>query len=133
MPVAAVLTPNVHEAARMTGIPIDGVDGMVAAAEALRARGAAAVYVKGAGLGKRADDVLVDKKGVHWLRAERIETTSLHGTGCVFSAALTARLAKGMPLLDAVWRAKDFVERAIRSAPEVGHGTGPIDMSVAAD
>ncbi|MBK8979331.1 MAG: bifunctional hydroxymethylpyrimidine kinase/phosphomethylpyrimidine kinase [Planctomycetes bacterium] len=130
LPLAAVVTPNVHEAALLTGLPVRDRDGMLQAAFALRDAGAACVVVKGAALPDCASDVVVTAQDARWLDGERVTTTSLHGSGCAFSAALTARLARGESVLDALRGAKAWVTRALRSAPGLGAGVGPLDLLV---
>lgn len=132
VPRAFVLTPNVYEAAKLVEGGIEDEDAMVDAARALCAMGAEHVVLKGAGRLERADDVLVARDGtVEWLRGERIDARAQHGTGCVFSAALTALLARGGGVLDSARRAKEFVRRAIAAAPTLGQGpVGPVDAGV---
>jgi hydroxymethylpyrimidine/phosphomethylpyrimidine kinase len=72
-------------------------------------------------------DLLVDKHGVHEYRAARIVTSSTHGTGCTFSAAITAGLAGGLDLDHAVAGAREYVSRALAAAPRLGHGHGPLN------
>ena len=76
----------------------------------------------------RADDVHFGKGTARRLTAERVATTAVHGTGCVLSAALTAQLALGTPVDEAVIEAKKFITRAIRTEPGLGFGTGPVNM-----
>jgi hydroxymethylpyrimidine/phosphomethylpyrimidine kinase len=132
VPRAFVLTPNVHEAAALSGQVVDDDASMVAAGRALCALGAAHVVVKGGGRSGSADDVLVSAEGrVRWLRGSRIESRAAHGSGCVFSAALVAGLARGLGVEDAVRAAKDFVRRAIAAAVPLGRGPiGPLDTTV---
>jgi hydroxymethylpyrimidine kinase/phosphomethylpyrimidine kinase len=135
-PLARIVTPNIPEAERITGIEIKNVKDMETAARLIRALGARAVLVKGGHLseskGQRSDaeaiDVLDDGKNVLVLRAERIKTTSTHGTGCTLSAAIAACLAKGMNLQDAVIASKKYVTEAIRTAPGLGKGNGPVNI-----
>lgn len=126
LPLAAVVTPNLPEAEVLTGMAITSRDGMVAAARRLVALGAGAAVVKGGHLdGEPADDVYFDGEQVEWLRAERVQTRHTHGTGCTFSAAIAAGLARGMSLRTAVLQAKAFITLAIRKAPGIGAGHGP--------
>lgn len=127
LPLAAVVTPNVHEAERLLGTTIRTLEEAEAAARALHALGAAAVIVKGGHLEAEADavDVLFDGTEVHLLRAERIATPHTHGTGCTYAAAIAARLARGEGLLEAARRAKHYVTEAIRHALPIGGGHGP--------
>jgi hydroxymethylpyrimidine/phosphomethylpyrimidine kinase len=128
LPLAAVVTPNIPEAEVLAGRPIRTRDDRLAAARAIMALGARAVVIKG---GHSEDDpivdLLVDSQGVHEYRAARIVTTSTHGTGCTFSAAITAGLAMGLPLPHAVAEARDYLSRALISAPGLGHGHGPLN------
>ncbi len=132
LPLARVVTPNIAEAERITGLRIVDEEGMRRAARVMREMGARAVLVKGGHLPDQALDVLDDEGRVETFRAARIETTSTHGTGCTLAAAIAACLARGMNLADAVGAAKQFVTDAIRHAPGIGHGHGPINHSVAA-
>jgi hydroxymethylpyrimidine/phosphomethylpyrimidine kinase len=133
-PLATLVTPNLDEAALLLGGAVDSVTAMRAAAEALvREHGAGAALVKGGHLtGSTATDVLYTDG--RWVEVShpRLETTSTHGTGCTLSAAITALLAKGWALEDAVRGGLDFVHRALASAPGLGSGHGPLDHFVAA-
>ena len=132
LPVARVLTPNIPEAERITGLEIGGEEDMARAARAMREMGARAVLVKGGHLAGRALDLLDDEGRVQTFAAERVESTSTHGTGCTLSAALAACLARGMGLADSVGAAKRFVTEAIRTAPGLGRGHGPVNHSAPA-
>lgn len=132
LPLARVVTPNVPEAERITGLEIRDEQGMLEAARAMRAMGARAVLVKGGHLTGRALDLLDDEGRVRTFVAERIETTSTHGTGCTLAAGIAAALARGLSLEDSIEAAKRFVTDAIRRAPRLGHGHGPINHAVAA-
>jgi hydroxymethylpyrimidine/phosphomethylpyrimidine kinase len=128
LPLCTVVTPNTEEAAALTGLEVHDEAGMVRAAEALVARGAAAALVKGGHLrGGTVVDMLWDGQEMRSWRRSRIETTSTHGTGCTLSAAVAAGLARGRPLAEAVEAALDFVHRAIESAPRLGSGHGPLN------
>ena len=128
LPRAALVTPNLHEAAKLLGRPVESEDQMRDAARSVHDLGAAAVLVKGGQLpGEEAVDILYDGSEFVRLAAPRIDTPHTHGTGCTYSAAITALLARGETLVDAVRQAKDFISRAIASAPGLGHGHGPVD------
>lgn len=128
LPLAAVVTPNWHEAAALAGLPVADVAGARRAAQALRARGARAVLVKGgAGADGLSADLLLDADGELELPALRLASRATHGTGCTFAAALTAHLALGLPLREAALRAKAFIHHAIASAPGLGGGLGPVN------
>lgn len=133
LPLATVVTPNLPEAERLLGRTIDGLDAMTAAARDLAAFGARAVIVKGGHAQGHATDVFFDSATgtVRLLESPRLPTRNTHGTGCVFSAALTAWLAKGAPLEIAAARAKLFVTAAIRHGLALGHGHGPANVLAA--
>ena len=128
LPYAFLLTPNLDEAAAITGLVVNDRDSMIRAAEKLIALGAANVLVKGGHLEGDALDVLLTSSGeVHEYCAARLATPHTHGSGCTYSAAITAELAKGAALVDAVRLAKDFVTRAILTNPGLGGGQGPLN------
>jgi hydroxymethylpyrimidine/phosphomethylpyrimidine kinase len=133
LPLAALLTPNLHEAAALTGSrPIGTLAEMAAAAEAIRALGPQAVLIKGGHLPaeQEAVDLLYDGHSTVEFRQPRLDRTHTHGTGCTYSAAITAQLARGRSLPDAVLAAKAFITEAIRSAPGLGGGIGPLNHFV---
>ncbi|HYE93708.1 MAG TPA: bifunctional hydroxymethylpyrimidine kinase/phosphomethylpyrimidine kinase [Terriglobales bacterium] len=132
LPLARVVTPNVPEAERITGLEIRDRAGLVEAARAMRAMGARAVLVKGGHLPGDAVDVLDEGGEVAFYSAPRVETTSTHGTGCTLAAGIAACLARGLSLKESVAAAKDFVTEAIRRAPRLGRGHGPINHAVPA-
>lgn len=132
MPLARVVTPNIVEAERITGLRIVDEAGMRRAARMMREMGARAVLVKGGHLPGAPLDVLDDEGRVKTFSGVRIETTSTHGTGCTLAAAIAACLARGMNLEEAVGTAKRFVADAIRRAPGLGRGHGPVNHSVSA-
>ncbi len=160
LPHAFCVTPNLPEAAALTGIEVTDRVTMEQAARAIAELGPKHVLLKGGHLdetatptsaqgaagfslrdsahtsnlsGKREQtasvvDVLWSGGQVHEFAAERIDSTNTHGTGCVLSAAITARLARGEPIIDAIRGAKRFVTAAIRTAPGLGGGVGPTNM-----
>jgi hydroxymethylpyrimidine/phosphomethylpyrimidine kinase len=133
VPLAAIVTPNLDEAAILTGERVDDEAGMVRAAQALLRAGAAAALVKGGHLeGDAVIDVLHDGERVHRFSRARIATSSTHGTGCTLSAGIAAGLAHGASLIDAVAAALDYVHRAMASAPALGSGHGPLNHLVPA-
>jgi hydroxymethylpyrimidine/phosphomethylpyrimidine kinase len=132
LPLAALVTPNLDEAAILTGRVVHDSATMERAGTTLLRFGAGAALVKGGHLrGDEITDVLVTPTGVRRFTHSRIETTSTHGTGCTLSAAITAGLALGLPLEDAVADGLDFVHRAIAAAPGLGSGHGPVNHMVA--
>jgi hydroxymethylpyrimidine/phosphomethylpyrimidine kinase len=128
MPLATVVTPNLHEAGILTGRVLEGPDDLAQAGLDLLEMGARAALIKGGHLeGDEAVDVLVTNQGQRTWSRPRIDTAAGHGTGCTLSAALTAGLALGMSLEDSTDAAIDFVARALREAPALGAGNGPIN------
>ncbi len=127
LPRAFLVTPNLAEAAALTGIEVADTAAMREAATRLCAMGAKAALVKGGHLNGHAIDVLLADGEFHEFAAARINTRHTHGTGCTYSAAITAGLAHGIGLLAAVARAKDFITEAIRTAPQLGAGSGPVN------
>jgi hydroxymethylpyrimidine/phosphomethylpyrimidine kinase len=129
IPLATLVTPNLHEAELLTGEKIDDEESMIQAAELLvNELGAQAALVKGGHLsgGDRVVDVLFDGD-VRTFRSRRLETTNTHGTGCTLSAAIAAQLALGESLHAAVRRSIDYVHNAIATAPGLGSGHGPLN------
>lgn len=128
IPLAHLLTPNLHEAAALTGRDVGSLDQMRIAALRLRDLGARNVLIKGGHLDGPAVDLLLAADGqFHEFTSNRIDTPNTHGTGCTYSAAITAGLAKGIPLPVAIARAKQYVTEAIRTNPRLGHGHGPLN------
>lgn len=140
LPLAEVITPNLAEAERLTGLRIEDIAGMREAAIrihriCLDQNPAAhpAILVKGGHLSAEATDLLYDGEEFHLFSGQRIETRNTHGTGCTLSAAIAARLGQGASLIEAVAEAKNYVARAIRRAPGLGHGAGPLNHFVPTD
>jgi hydroxymethylpyrimidine/phosphomethylpyrimidine kinase len=126
LPLSDVVTPNLEEAAALTGMDCRDLDGMRTAAEALAGKGARAVVVTGGHLDPPVD--LLWFGGLErQYPAPRIDSSSTHGTGCAFAMALACRMALGSTLTEAVGLAKQYVSDAIRSAPGLGKGVGPLN------
>lgn len=128
LPMADLITPNSIEAAILTGIKVEDVDGMIEAGEALLEMGAYGALIKGGHLdGKSILDVLVTPEGNQMMSAPRIYSRHTHGTGCTLASAVAALLAQGMPVEQAVQEAREFIFEAIRTAPKLGKGNGPLN------
>jgi hydroxymethylpyrimidine/phosphomethylpyrimidine kinase len=128
VPMATLVTPNLHEAGGLAGFPVRTREDMRRAAGAILGLGPRAVLVKGGHLeSDRAADLFADGDGERWIESERIDTPHTHGTGCVLSAAITAHLARGTDLEEAVRQGKAFVTEAIRTALPLGQGVGPVN------
>ena len=127
LPLALVITPNIEEAEILSRRKIRTAGDMEEAALSIHAMGARHVLVKGGHMEGDATDVFFDGKDFLHLRSERIATQDSHGTGCVLSAAITAHLAAGRAVVEAVQLGKEFVTEALRNGLRIGKGQGPCD------
>jgi hydroxymethylpyrimidine/phosphomethylpyrimidine kinase len=127
VPLAAVVTPNIPEAEVLTGMTITSQEDMRRAAEQILGMGARGVVVKGGHLEGPATDLFYDGSDFHEFTAPRIDTVNTHGTGCTFASAIAAGLAQGLPVIDAVAQAKEYVTEAIRQSFPIGQGHGPLN------
>ena len=130
IPHASLVTPNLDEASQLAGFEVRDLDSMERAARAIAGYGAQAVLVKGGHLEGEAADLLFSGGKVTLLKSERMASSHTHGTGCTYSAAITAELAKGSDLETAVEVAKRFITKAIESSPGLGTGIGPLNHHV---
>jgi hydroxymethylpyrimidine/phosphomethylpyrimidine kinase len=133
LPLAELVTPNIPEAETLADMKIESQLAIQEAAFRICQLGCRAVLVKGGHLEGDAVDTLYDGSSYHKLSSSRIETLNTHGTGCTYSAAIAASLAKGLPLLRAVRIAKSYVTSAIERSFSLGKGHGPLNHYVAAD
>jgi hydroxymethylpyrimidine/phosphomethylpyrimidine kinase len=128
VPLTAILTPNAPEAAALTGLAVTDLAGMQRAAAALIRRGARAVLIKGGHIdGDMVRDVFCDGSTTTVLESPRIVTRHSHGTGCTLASAIAVGLAQGMPPLAAIRRARGYLTEALRTAPGLGSGHGPLN------
>ena len=125
LPLAFAVTPNIPEAAALTGKSVTGTESMKEAARRIFDMGPLWVLVKGGHLEGNASDLLFDGRNFYDFEAKRIDTKNTHGTGCTLSAAIAACLARGMTAPEAVVRAKEYVTFAIKNSLGIGHGHGP--------
>jgi hydroxymethylpyrimidine/phosphomethylpyrimidine kinase len=123
---ATVVTPNIDEAALLSGLEIKDIAGMEAAARKLVERGARAVVVKGGHMDKPVD-ILFDGKEMLTFGGDQVKTLNTHGSGCTFASAIASELASGRPLREAVLLAKTYVQKAIEHGYAIGKGSGPLD------
>lgn len=128
MPLASLITPNIHEAQALSGLPVHSTADMEAAAHRLLELGAKAVLIKGGDLGQSelSSDYYADLRSNFWINLPRIHSVHTHGTGCTLSAAIAASLAQGWPLHDALILAKAYVHAGLTQAKTVGQGHHPI-------
>jgi len=133
MPLAYLLTPNIPEAERLLGRPLQTEAEIEQAARDLQSLGAANVLIKGGHqTGRQSTDILFDGIECHHFSAERIFTSNTHGTGCTYASAIATFLAQGEPLRDAVKKAKEFITAAIQMARPLGKGHSPVNHFAAA-
>ncbi|MBI4401662.1 MAG: bifunctional hydroxymethylpyrimidine kinase/phosphomethylpyrimidine kinase [Nitrospirae bacterium] len=126
IPLALLVTPNVHEAERLSGLAIKSLADARQAAKAIHKLGCKHVLIKGGHLlAEKGTDLLYDGRFFNVYKGEFIDTPHTHGTGCTFASAIAAQLAKGKPLPDAVQTAKTYITEAIRHGLAIGHGKGP--------
>ncbi len=134
LPLATLVTPNLSEAAALTGLPVSGVDEMRAASRELLRLGARNAVITGGHLKGDAIDLLLwrpvgtDEVFEEELRGERIQSSSTHGTGCAFATSVACHLARGFRIPEAAAGAKEFVRSAIEHATPLGHGRGPMEL-----
>lgn len=128
LPLALVVTPNIPEAEALAGMTVATRADMEEAARRIIRLGPAAVVIKGGHMeGDELTDLLYDGAAFHAFASRRVPTPHTHGTGCAFSAAITAGLAKGMTLRGAVAAAKEYIAGAVVAAEPLGHGHGPVN------
>jgi hydroxymethylpyrimidine/phosphomethylpyrimidine kinase len=133
LPLALVVTPNIPEAEVLSGISIDSPDAARDAARAIGALGPRWVVIKGGHLAGDATDLVYDGEHFAEFSARRIDTPNTHGTGCTFSAATAALLARGLPPLEAIEAAKIWLTGAIRESYAIGDGHSPVNHFYAVD
>lgn len=128
IPLADIVTPNLHEAEAITNMTIRTEDDIHRALKIFRDdMGAKNIIIKGGHLSGDATDYLYDGKNISTLTAVRIDTNQTHGTGCTFSAVLTAELAKGRTIEEAFRTSKAYITSAIQNSPGIGKGSGPVN------
>jgi hydroxymethylpyrimidine/phosphomethylpyrimidine kinase len=126
LPLALVVTPNLDEAGALVGRRLEGPEDVRQAAQEIVEMGARNVVIKGGDAAGPAIDLFYDGQHYHEFGAARVDTTSTHGTGCTFAAAIAAALAKGSAPRQAVAMAKAYVTKAMQMSYPVGHGRGPV-------
>lgn len=132
LPLADLLTPNIPEAEVLSGITILNEEDMIKAARLISDAYGCAVLCKGGHNQNDANDLLYSQNGnIHWFYGRRIDTKNTHGTGCTLSSAIAANLAKGMTLMQAVEKAKDYISGALAAGLNLGKGSGPMDHAFA--
>ena len=130
-PLAALLTPNIPEAEALSGREIRTAEDMMNAAEQIGRNHGCAVLCKGGHRVEDANDLLYENGSFHWFRGQRIDNPNTHGTGCTLSSAIASNLAKGMPVPEAVERAKAYISGALAAMLDLGAGSGPMNHGFA--
>jgi len=126
LPLATVVTPNLHEAEVLSGEKVSNIDEMVAAAQRIKEFGSANVIITGGHLEKECVDIVYDGKEVYRFGGPQIESEHTHGSGCVFSAALATFLAMGNGVIKGAEMANDFTRKAISKGFKAGKGPGSV-------
>lgn len=128
VPLSKIVTPNLHEAEAMTNMTLSNENDIHKALKIIvDDMGAESVIIKGGHLEGDATDYLYDGKNISTLSSPRIDTNHTHGTGCTFSAVLTAEVAKGRTIDQAFKTSKDYITHAIKHSPGIGRGNGPVN------
>lgn len=126
LPIATLITPNIHEAEVLSGMTIAGKDDMVFAAEKIGNTYGCSVLLKGGHSINDANDLLYADGKKRWFEGKRIDNPNTHGTGCTLSSAIAANLAKGFTLEESVKRAKEYISGALSAMLDLGKGSGPM-------
>ena len=127
IPLAAVATPNIPEAEILTGMKISSPEDMETAAKKIYLDYGCAVLLKGGHQLNDANDFLFDGQSARWFEGKRIDNPNTHGTGCTLSSAIASNLAKGLPMAEAVGRAKEYISGALGAMLDLGKGSGPMN------
>ena len=129
LPLALIVTPNLHEAEMLSEIEVSSIADMREAAKRVKSLGPRYVLLKGGHLEQASEsiDILYDGEDFYNFSSPRIETTNTHGTGCTYSAAICAGLANGLSVIEAIRGAKNYITGAIRGSFDLGKGHGPLN------
>lgn len=128
LPLALLITPNIPEAEELCGFEIKNIEDMEKACKKILSYGPYAVVVKGGHIeGDESVDVFYDGNSFEYFKGKFIKTKNTHGTGCTFSSAITAYLSKGNSLKESVFKAKEYIQKAIENSLPLGKGHGPLN------
>lgn len=127
LPISTLVTPNIPEAAVLSGMKIEDQDGMIAASKFISESYGCAVLLKGGHSINDANDLLYCNGQLTWFHGKRIDNPNTHGTGCTLSSAIASNLARGFTLVDSILGAKDYISRALAAMLDLGKGSGPIN------
>ena len=126
LPLAALVTPNIHEAEILSAMSISDKEDMIGAAKKISVTHGCAVLLKGGHSINDANDLLYAGGEYRWFEGRRIENPNTHGTGCTLSSAIASNLAKGFQLAESVKRSKDYISGALATMLDLGNGSGPM-------
>ena len=131
LPLSTLVTPNIPEAQVLSGLTVKTKEDMTAAAKQIGDRYGCAVLLKGGHRVNDANDLLYANGEFTWFTGKRIDNPNTHGTGCTLSSAIASNLAKGFPLDESVWRAKNYISGALAAMLDLGKGSGPMNHAFA--
>lgn len=127
LPLGAVITPNIPEAEALCGFEIRSPSDMIKAAEKISDMVSGGILIKGGHLQSSADDLLYMEGKSYWYKAERVDNTNTHGTGCTLSSAIACNLAGGCTLEQSISNAKEYITGALKAGLNIGKGSGPLE------
>lgn len=127
LPLATVITPNLHEAEALCGFAIETEEDMLRSAETIAEMVRTGVLIKGGHLPDTADDLLYTDGKAHWFQAPRIDNPNTHGTGCTLSTAIACNLGAGYSVEESIKNAKEFITGALKDGLDLGQGSGPLN------
>lgn len=127
LPLGAVITPNIPEAEALCGFEIRSPSDMIKAAEKISDMVSGGILIKGGHLQSTADDLLYMEGKSYWYKAERVDNTNTHGTGCTLSSAIACNLAGGCTLEQSISNAKEYITGALKAGLNIGKGSGPLE------
>ena len=127
LPISTLVTPNIPEAEVLSGMRIENLDGMIAAAEYISKNYGCGVLLKGGHSINDANDLLCENGQLTWFHGKRINNPNTHGTGCTLSSAIASNLAKGYDLVTSIQQAKEYISGALAAMLDLGKGSGPMN------
>ena len=127
MPLGTVVTPNIPEAEKLSGITIDSEEKMIEAAKIISQNMTGSLLIKGGHFGEKANDLLYTKDMSLWFTSERYHNKNTHGTGCTLSSAIASNLAKNFSVTDSIRNSKSYISGAIKNNMNLGKGRGPLN------
>lgn len=127
LPLATIITPNLYEAELISGMKIETVEEMIAAAKKIADTYNGHILIKGGHLAGHANDLLYSQGKITWFEGQKIENPNTHGTGCTLSSAIASNLGLGYDIEESVGRSKDYISGAIGDKMDIGKGRGPLN------